>query len=92
MPRYKNNYSTIIASKGNYDPLTLMTQLTVMYGLYMHWPSSTFACKCDVHRILLKDVSASLPYYCACSVLSLTLSKWFYKQCLSHQRMGIIFT
>ena len=23
----------------------------VIYCLYMHWPTSTFACKCDVHRI-----------------------------------------
>ncbi len=24
-----------------------------MYGLYMHWPTSTFACKCDTRRIFL---------------------------------------
>ena len=24
-----------------------------MYGLYMHWPPSTFACKCGVHRIFI---------------------------------------
>ncbi len=32
-------------------------QYTNMYGLYMHWPPSTFACKCDVHR--------TFSFYCA---------------------------